>query len=45
VTFSLDTVTLWQRGQPMLASAYVAVSLIASLAALAAMLVIMRRLA
>ena len=43
-TFSLDTVTLWQRGQPVMAFAYVAISLVASLAALAAMLVVMRRL-
>jgi CrcB protein len=43
-TFSLDTVTLWQRGQPLLAFAYVAISLVVSLAALAAMLVLMRRL-
>lgn len=44
-TFSLDVVTLWQRNQPIAALGYVAVSLIASLAGLAAMLVVMRRLA
>jgi CrcB protein len=44
-TFSLDVVTLWQRGQPLAAFGYVAVSLVASLAGLAAMLIMMRRLA
>jgi len=44
-TFSLDVVTLWQRGQPLAAFGYVAVSLIASLAGLAVMLIVMRRLA
>jgi len=44
-TFSLDVVTLWQRGQPLAAFGYVAISLIASLAGLAAMLLVMRRLA
>jgi len=44
-TFSLDVVSLWQRNQPIAAIGYVAVSLIASLAGLAVMLVVMRRLA
>ena len=34
--FSLDAVTLWDRGQPMLAGAYVGASVVLSLAALAA---------
>jgi CrcB protein len=44
-TFSLDVVTLWQRNQPIAAFGYVAASLIASLVGLAAMLILMRRLA
>ena len=44
-TFSLDVATLWQRGPPFAAFGYVGVSLVASLAGLAAMLIVMRRLA
>ncbi|WP_126978082.1 fluoride efflux transporter CrcB [Frigidibacter oleivorans] len=40
--FSLDTVTLWERGQPELALAYVAASVLLSLSALAAGLVLAR---
>jgi len=35
-TFSLDTFTLWERGQPLTALAYIAASILLSLAALAA---------
>lgn len=42
-TFSLDTVTLWERGQPVAAFAYVAASLTLSLLALGLMLIVARR--
>lgn len=43
-TFSLDTVTLWERGQPLTAALYVAASLAGSLLLMAAMLLLTRRL-
>lgn len=42
--FSLDAVTLWERGQPVLALAYVAGSVLLSLAALVAGLTVARSL-
>lgn len=42
--FSLDAVVLWERGEHLLAVAYVAASVLFSLAALLAMLMLMRRL-
>jgi CrcB protein len=44
-TFTLDTVTLWERGQPMTAIGYVLSTLVLSLTAIAAVLLIARRLA
>lgn len=44
-TFSLDTISLWERGQWAIAAAYVAVSLVCSLAGLFAGLAIIRFLA
>ncbi|HWL47895.1 MAG TPA: CrcB family protein [Sphingomonadaceae bacterium] len=41
-TFSLDTITLWQRGQPLAAFGYVAASLVLSLVFLSAMLIAAR---
>jgi CrcB protein len=43
--FSLDAVLLWQRGEAMLAGAYVVGSVVASLVALAGGLALMRGLA
>lgn len=43
-TFSLDAVTLYERGRPLAAGAYVLTSTVGSLAALAAGLVLVRRL-
>ncbi|MBA3668236.1 MAG: fluoride efflux transporter CrcB [Sphingomonas sp.] len=40
--FSLDALTLWQRGQPALAAAYVLGSVVVSLAAIAAGLALTR---
>ncbi|AGH51031.1 MULTISPECIES: fluoride efflux transporter CrcB [Sphingomonadales] len=42
-TFSLDVVTLWERGRPAAALGYVAASLILSFAFMAAALLIARR--
>ncbi len=42
--FSLDAVLLWERGQPALAAAYAAGSVIASVAALVAGLAVVRAL-
>lgn len=42
-TFSLDTVTLWERGQPVAAIAYVLGSLTFSLVVIVAMLLAARR--
>ncbi len=42
-TFTLDAVTLWERGQPVAALAYVLGSLIASFTLMAAVLVMARR--
>lgn len=44
-TFSLDAVTLWQRGHAGLAAAYVGASVLLSLAALAAGMTLARGLA
>lgn len=43
-TFSLDAVTLWQRGEHGLAAGYVTASVVLSLAALVAMMLLIRRL-
>jgi CrcB protein len=43
--FSLDTVLLWERGELLMASVYVVVSVVLSIAALAAGLFIMRAVA
>lgn len=43
-TFSLDAVMLWERGEHMQAIGYVAASVLLSLAALVAMMLLMRRL-
>lgn len=43
--FSLDAILLWERGETMLAAAYVAGSVVVSLAALAGGLAMMRGLA
>ena len=43
--FSLDATLLWERGEPVLAAAYIAGSVILSLAGLWAGLVLMRNLA
>lgn len=42
--FSLDAATLWERGQTMLALGYVAASVLLSLAAMAAGLIVARQL-
>jgi len=42
-TFTLDAVTLWERGQSVAALAYVMGSLVASFAIMAAVLVVARR--
>jgi len=42
--FSLDALTLWERGDPMLATLYVGASVLMSLAALAAGLFLARSL-
>jgi fluoride exporter len=44
-TFSLDTLALWERGQPALAAGYVAASVILSLGGLVAGLALVRTLA
>lgn len=44
-TFSLDTVLLWERGQWAISAGYVAGSLILSIGALAAGMVVIRLLA
>jgi CrcB protein len=43
-TFSLDSISLWERGQTMIAAAYVAASLVLSLGGLVAGLFIIRML-
>jgi len=43
-TFSLDTITLWQRGQTVACIGYVAVSMVASFGALCGMLFLVRGL-
>ena len=43
-TFTLDTMTLWQRGQPAAAAGYVLASFVISLLAMIAVLHITRRL-
>ncbi|MFN3282019.1 MAG: fluoride efflux transporter CrcB [Tabrizicola sp.] len=43
--FSLDTLTLWERGDQMIATAYVALSVMLSLAAIVAGLAVARALA
>lgn len=42
--FSLDAITLWERGQVMAAGAYVLLSVLLSLAALAAGLIVARQM-
>ncbi|HBO2181025.1 TPA: fluoride efflux transporter CrcB [Pseudomonas aeruginosa] len=43
-TFSLDAVVLWERGEHMLAVGYVTASVLLSMVALVAMMLLMRRL-